>query len=364
MAEDPAVAYRPNRGPGYLPTLDGWRALAILSVLLSHDAIHGAGPFSTAWFYRHGALGVDVFFAISGLLICSRLLQEESRAGAISLRRFYIRRAFRILPAALFFLLTLLLLKRFAHLPVGVPEVFAALFFVRNYTFTFTHWQAIYPIYTAHFWSLAVEEHFYLFLPALLVWAPRRWRVPILLGIAVVVGLHRLSLAGLSMHTGMRIDALLIPAALAILMRRASLRERLLPWLRLWPGVALALLACVTWGFAPRASPLAIAWLTPPLLLGTVLRPASWFSRLLECPPMRYLGRLSYSLYLWQQLFVVAHFGAGSVRFGALQRAPLCFGMAIGCSLVSYYCVEQPLLRLGHRLASPIADRPMLSAAA
>src|SRR5580698_3634021 len=97
--------------PHYLPTLDGWRALAILAVMFSHDSVHTLGPFTTAWLYQHGDLGVDLFFAISGILICSRLLTEEESQGFISRRNFYIRRVFRILPPAIFFLATLLLLR-------------------------------------------------------------------------------------------------------------------------------------------------------------------------------------------------------------------------------------------------------------
>src|SRR5450432_708876 len=88
--------------PNYLPTLDGWRALAILGVMLCHDSIHTLGPFNTGFLYMHGDLGVDLFFAISGILICSRLLTEEESQGFISRKDFYIRRAFRILSPAIF----------------------------------------------------------------------------------------------------------------------------------------------------------------------------------------------------------------------------------------------------------------------
>src|ERR1700737_1886195 len=163
MAE-PTPSPRPHN-PGYLPTLDGWRAIAIFSVMLSHDRLHHFGPLSTQGFQDPGALGVDIFFAISGILICSRLLTEEHSQGFISRRNFYVRRAFRILPPAAVFLAMLLLLKVTVHFPVALPEVLASLFFVRNYASTFLHFQTIYPFYTSHFWSLAIEENFYLLLP-------------------------------------------------------------------------------------------------------------------------------------------------------------------------------------------------------
>jgi peptidoglycan/LPS O-acetylase OafA/YrhL len=70
----PSPVFLPQKA-GYMPTLDGWRAVAILSVIFYHDALHSIGRFSTLWLYEYGRLGVDVFFAISGLLICSRLLR-------------------------------------------------------------------------------------------------------------------------------------------------------------------------------------------------------------------------------------------------------------------------------------------------
>jgi peptidoglycan/LPS O-acetylase OafA/YrhL len=267
---------RASRTKEYLPTLDGWRAISIVSVMLCHDRLHQAGPFSTRWFYLHGQLGVDIFFAISGLLICSRLLNEEQTKGRIGLRNFYVRRAFRILPPAVFFLIALLALKFTIHLRVGVAEVLASMLFVRNYTSFFVHFQTIYPFYTSHFWSLAIEEHFYLILPALLVFAHKKWRVPALFALAVLVSLHRISHGSwYSLHTDIRIDALIVPALIAILIRRDAVRNRLTGWLRYWPLLAAALLVLVTFSFMPRTTGFLIAWLTPLLILGTVLRPQS-----------------------------------------------------------------------------------------
>jgi peptidoglycan/LPS O-acetylase OafA/YrhL len=72
----------------YIPTLDGWRAIAILLVIFHHDSLHRFGPVSTAWLHDHGMVGVDVFFAISGLLICTLLLNEEQKAQELTSERF------------------------------------------------------------------------------------------------------------------------------------------------------------------------------------------------------------------------------------------------------------------------------------
>src|SRR5438477_8743290 len=97
----------------YLPTLDGWRAVAILGVMIAHgtDALFNTGGLypSVRWYglTRYGALGVDIFFGISGFLICTRLLQEHQKHGRINLKNFYLRRAFRILPPYLTYLTVL-----------------------------------------------------------------------------------------------------------------------------------------------------------------------------------------------------------------------------------------------------------------
>src|SRR5882672_3127641 len=98
---------------GYLPTLDGWRAIAILAVLLDHATEYSSlrdHPRLLA-FTHAGPNGVSLFFAISGFLICSRLLEEYGSFGHISLGGFYIRRACRILPPAMFYLCAIAVLS-------------------------------------------------------------------------------------------------------------------------------------------------------------------------------------------------------------------------------------------------------------
>jgi peptidoglycan/LPS O-acetylase OafA/YrhL len=184
------------------------------------------------------------------------------------------------------------------HLPVERPEVLASLFFFRNYTSLFSHWQTIYPYYTSHFWSLAVEEHFYLILPGLLVLSPRRLRAPLLVTFASAISLHRIAPhSWLSLHTDIRLDALLFPAALAVLLHSPESRQRLMRTVRFAPLFGAILLAEITVQLHLRITGALIAWLTPFLILGTMLNPQSWPSRLLESAPLRYIGRISYSLY-------------------------------------------------------------------
>ena len=145
---------------GYLPTLDGWRAIAILMIIVVHSAsavfAPGAGSENAFWFAvtRYGAKGVDVFFGISGFLICSRLLEEHEAHGTISLKGFYIRRALRILPPYAVYLVALVMLTALGAVTLGRGELLTSIFFSRNF---FTAPSDAAAWFTGHLWSLAVE---------------------------------------------------------------------------------------------------------------------------------------------------------------------------------------------------------------
>ncbi len=147
----------------YLPTLDGWRAIAIALVLFTHVRLPGGALQQIS---PYGAMGVHLFFAISGFLITNRLLEDRS-----GLRAFYVRRAFRILPAAFLYLAVLFALGFVGGwIPLNAGQLWASAFFYRNYYVL----PADQGWYTGHYWSLSVEEHFYLLWPALLLWLGTR----------------------------------------------------------------------------------------------------------------------------------------------------------------------------------------------
>jgi peptidoglycan/LPS O-acetylase OafA/YrhL len=216
------------KGSAYIHTLDGWRALSIGLVILHHSQIHSSVPILGPLLQslaRVSEVGVELFFAISRLLICSGLLDEESRVGQISIKGFYVRRFFRILPVAIFYLLVIAILETLHVIPVFSVDWFAALFFFRNYAMVFEYLNhSPLPLhrYTSHFWSLSMEEHFYLVLPAVLAAFRRtcRW---VLAGMAVSVALRRTVLTHVlhrdyqfNFRTDTHVDALLIPAMIAL----------------------------------------------------------------------------------------------------------------------------------------------------
>ena len=344
----------------YLPTLDGWRAVAIAMVLFAHVRLPGNALQGIA---AYGALGVHLFFAISGFLITNRLLEEEESAGRVSLRSFYIRRGFRILPAALTYLIALCVLGFALDLiPITMGQILSSALFFRNYWVE----PASQSWYTGHYWSLSVEEHFYLLWPGLLVALGKRrarWAVPLLACLfAAWRGLDSYynwiaalnpGLKELVGRTDYRMDGLLWGCAAAFLWDAREIRAK--AWWAIGALMAMALLLI----FEPPGYVALLALLMPVPLILTAADPASWFGRLFELRPVAWFGRLSYSVYLWQMLFLPAY--GIPVSLGIVQQFPLNLAFVMLAACGSYYLVERPLRRWGRRLAVRQASRVSLA---
>ena len=374
---------------GYIPTLDGWRAIAIFMVLFGHAPGIPHGPVLDR-LVGAGGLGVDLFFAISGVLICSRLLEEDRAFGHISLRGFYTRRAFRIFPASFLYLAVIALIYLFHLAPHDWQAWGSAVFFVRNYFSVFIR-ESLNGRFTSHFWSLAIEEHFYLILPAALVVFPRRRKL-------VLGGLTLSAFAWLTTYllitptlarqaewerrTDLRLQSLLFPAFLALLMAVPAIRTRFQRYVtprNLGIALAIVFFAGLAKHFliapappavlvpdaahpgqflapvetrAPLGPLYVVPLLFPFLILATMLHPTALVSRLLELKLLRAIGRISYSLYLWQQLFWTAVAYPGwPVHY--VQYPALGFVLAFAAATASYFLIEKPAIRLGHRLFPP-----------
>jgi len=348
---------------GYIPTLDGWRAVAILGVMASHAGHSYSQAHGTESVFDRiatGTHGVNLFFAISGLLITSRLLEEWDSAGAISLKHFYVRRAFRILPPALVYLSCLAVLGALGLLPVVREEFVAAAFFFRNYLPPILGQNGA-GFFTSHYWSLCVEEHFYLFWPALLVFAGRKRALPVAIAIAVLVAgwrhleawreimLFNAIQPTYFVRSDTRIDAIMWGVVAALALSRPAVRalaERYFTTLVYLAFVALYGVIVYRYGTRPTFWEAAIV---PMLIVGTVLHPTGTLGRLLESRALRWIGRLSYSLYLWEFFFV--YYPGVPTTLGVWQTFPVNVIAATVCAMASYYLVERPLIRVGHRLA-------------
>jgi peptidoglycan/LPS O-acetylase OafA/YrhL len=330
----------------YIPTLDGWRAIAISLVLLSHSSR------SSGLAEHLGFLGVALFFGISGYLICTKLLVERERTGTISLKSFYWRRAFRILPASLTYLAVIGFLGLLSLEQVKGRDIASGIFLFANYLPN-KHWDI------NHFWSLSMEEHFYLLWPMLLAWLGTKTARKAAVAAAIAIFCWRLWALSHSVipgvaqlqRTDLRLDAFFIPCFLAILLRTDAWRERARRWMG--PLTVAALLGIlfllrqvhVTSDTFSSFRYLVQSCALPLVIISTVLRPASWMARLLELAPIRWIGRVSYSIYLWQMPF----FNRGGWLGGHAHSVPAKLVALMVAATLSYYLIERPLIRFGRR---------------
>lgn len=374
-SESPGLSpVKPERETSYLPTLDGWRALAILGVIVYHGAttvFYPSGPYPS---YRAlkviqvGHRGVDVFFALSGFLICTRLLQEYQSRGRVGLRDFYVRRFFRILPPFWLYLAAIAILAAAGLIAVERGEFISSLFFFRNFRGPETG----HGWYTGHIWSLSVEEHFYLGWPLfLIVMIGRRVRAVTFAVACLVplwVGLLRYSgwaTDGRGNATDVRIDGLLWGCWVALILAVPAYRAMIARWASPWAWAAIGLALVLIVRYEPPFERHLEAFLLPWLIAGTVLNPGWRVSRLLEARAVRWVGRLSYSLYLWQQLWMFGRFSISRpFDLGPFQELPLNLMCTFLCATSSYYVVERPSIEWGRRLLArrknrnSIADTP------
>jgi peptidoglycan/LPS O-acetylase OafA/YrhL len=309
---------------------------------------HTAVGELAAKFLDHAGIGVDLFFAISGYLICTLLLKEKA-SGHISLGRFYTRRVFRIMPPVAAYLAVLVALKLSSVLPqITYFELAAVGLFVRNYVEG--TW------YTLHFWSLAVEEHFYIFVPVMIAALTRRsiLVVAILVVVAAcvarIVELRFALGAAVYLNTECRIDAIMYGAILALVLNEQVARQWLRDHLTLFSLTAVLFVSALVIATFPSlpVRRTVVALMMPLPIAYTVLRPHEFLGRLLELPAARWLGRLSYSLYVWQMLFLTNQ----ARSLGELQSFPFAFFSTMVCAVACHYLIEKPAIKIGHRIAS------------
>lgn len=344
----------------YRPDIEGMRALAIVAVLLCHAGIG---------FAAGGYVGVDVFFVISGFLITRLLLGELDASGTVSLPRFYARRIRRLLPLSAVLLAVVAALSFVIFSPVRADEVsrdiVSCATFTVNWRFAaqsvdyFAQGNETSPV--QHLWSLAIEEQFYLVWPTLLLAVTWFWRrrgrsprAP--LGVALVVilvasflyNLHYTSdqPAAAYFSTFGRAWELGLGAALALL---GDLRLRRLAAVALgWVGLAAIVYATLTFTAATRfpgdAALVPTLGAAALLLAGTAERQARAApATILSLSPVRYVGRISYSWYLWHWpflIFAAAIWGPLSPLAGLAVVGAAWFPTALG-----HVAIEEPFRR-------------------
>lgn len=356
---------------GYLPGLDGLRALAIIGVLLYHGDV--------GW-VPGGFLGVDVFFVLSGFLITSLILEEMDRSGRIDFVRFYLGRARRLLPALFLMLVVVGLAVAFVYTDAAAAyraDALSSLFYVTNWWYIVVD-QSYFeftgrPALLAHLWSLAIEEQFYLIWPAVVFLLarsgdePRRARVRTAALILAV--LSTLWMLVLSLRNGYPLYAdpsrayfgtdahamgLLIGAALATVWRPGRLptavnprAHRVLTAIGIGSIVSILGFYVLVNEFTPwlyRGGFLVLAVIVA-IAIAMLTHPAIGLGALMGTAILRYLGRRSYGIYLWHWPIVVVTRPGIDVPWEPWVVAIVRVILILGIAELSYRFVEMPIRR-------------------
>jgi peptidoglycan/LPS O-acetylase OafA/YrhL len=370
---------------GRIPELDGIRGIAIGMILITHffavitvpgsHLAYAFVPLRLTW------TGVDLFFVLSGFLIGGILL--DARASSNYFRVFYTRRFFRIVPIYAVLLLSVYFATALWQAGVlrGFYEIFgnhlpwlSFALFLQNFEMTLRNTWGIFPLGVT--WSLAVEEQFYLTLPLLIRFLPRRALLAVIflgIGLAPVLRtvFHSLSPHNLwAWYTLMpcRADALLLGVLAAIALREPRWRNFLLNHRRLLSYALFFLLAGVAilvWRGPGASTPLMVTagftWMALfylSILLHAVLFPGSWIGHCLRWGWLRGLGIIAYGTYLFHEFFLGLFFGRlpfiRSWREFGVSMLALAFTIVF-CRL-SWLYFEKPLVKLGHRTSYNFAN--------
>lgn len=292
-----------------IPSLDGWRAIAILIVAISHAGFGHLIP---------GGFGVTIFFFLSGYLITSLMIKEYERHAKLDIYKFYIRRFLRLMPPLT---ITLVLIYTLTYLGVlqggiDIKGFLAQLLYFANYYWLLIDPGALRPLGTGIFWSLAVEEHFYIFFPLLFVFILGKHSVKslgfTLIIIAILVLIWRIIL---TVHfnddpsrtyyaTDTRLDSIIFGCLMAIfknpMLEKAKLHLNLKEMVIIGTSIAVILFTFVfrndvfreTLRYTVQGIALA------PLFYYSILAAKNWLFQLLNAPILVHIGKLSYSMYL------------------------------------------------------------------
>ena len=348
---------------GYLPGFDGLRAVSILLVILSHAGYGDVIP---------GGLGVAVFFAVSGFLITTLLLNEMSATGRIDIPRFYIRRFLRLYPELIAFMAVVLICGAILGLKASLVEKLAGPFYYMNYYYVFgAQWAAGEGYPWRHLWSLAVEEHFYLFFPLFVATLlPNRDRLRLVICALIVLPLlwRLVAYQGVGLPwlysfvtTETRIDSIAWGCLLALVLRQRldegdTIQEApfVRPWL-VWMALAAILFTVVyrnedfrwIWRFSVIGAALFV------IIVNLLFDPRwLWAVRILEWPLIRHIGRISYALYLY-------HLLVNRVLMEWLPEShplfmPLSLALCLVLAELSFRAIEVPLKPLRRRFGSHV----------
>ena len=348
-----------------IPSLDGLRAISVSLVVVTHLLWHpdffGIRAVYAKWFAPEGHLGVQVFFVVSGFLITSILLRELDSTKHINLGKFYLRRTLRIFPAYYCFVLIMIILQVAGWIKLAPDDVLHALTYTMNY-------HAERSWFIGHTWSLSVQEQFYLLWSAVLLSVDKRRGLWIAFSVIALCPLIRLSIWYLfpslfryeiNYRFETVADSIAVGCVLAgthewlksqrlyhkVLESRFFILAPLLVFMYYLISTRdnsrLNLLCAITIQNIGIAA--CIAW--------SIANHSGKVGKVLNSKPMVFIGVMSYSIYLWQQLFI------NPKSSGVISHFPLNLILLAVASLASYYFVELPALRIRQRLETRLFAR-------
>ncbi|MCO1600179.1 acyltransferase family protein [Desulfosporosinus nitroreducens] len=352
---------------GYMPGLDGLRALAVFAVIAYH--------LNLTW-VPGGLLGVSLFFVLSGYLITNILLKQWEQSGAIDLKDFWLRRARRLLPALFVMLagvMSWVMLCAPERMAALKQEALAAVFYTSNWYLIF-HQVSYFesfgpPSPLGHLWSLAVEEQFYLFWPLLLglglrCLRQRKWIIGGTMAVALTsaAAMALIYIPGqdpsrVYYGTDTRAFALLVGALLAMVWPSRKMNPDLSSKKRLALDVAGGLGLLVVLLMIGKTNQYQTSLYQGGLLLYSVAaaclvavlaHPASYLGRLFGWGPLRWLGDCSYGIYLWHYPVIILTNPVVSTEGLNLSRTLLQIAVSIILAALSRYLIEEPI-RYGRR---------------
>ncbi|KKB64717.1 hypothetical protein WM40_04865 [Robbsia andropogonis] len=348
-----------------IPSLDGLRAISICLVLIGHfmGTVHADGSLIRLFtrLFGNDGFGVLVFFVISGFLITRLLIAEDDR-GHVSMSDFYRRRFFRIAPVALLYIAVVAILRIADVIDITWASLLRGLFFLKDYDSLFAdarlkagNW------FVGHMWSLSIEEQFYLIWPFIFLALNRRHAKWFALAVIVTGPFIRVAqyaafdhlhlFVYFMLHT--RMDSLMMGCFIALCYHETWF-ERALETAFRWrlPIVAIVyafLISPFITAYLGGKYQLTVGWSLENLcvammLLWVVRRPETPLGRFLNLRWIAGLGALSYSLYIWQQMFLTPNNHTWS------GQAPINLIVVFIVALCSYHGFEKPMIRLGRAL--------------
>jgi len=347
----PAVLQNPH-----FPSLDGIRGIAILMVLLFHLRLSYNYFYATLF---NGKLGVIIFFVLSGILITTLCIKEKVATNNISLKDFYIRRALRIFPVAYLYIVVVVILNFIFKLDISYINILGTCFYLMNFTSFFRKYYSSW--YTGHFWSLSVEEQFYLIIPFilkrkfkayLLVILSIVFLLPLFISLQYIFPVLNSGFLYAFTHYLIKFQGIAVGCLFSVLMFKYPIDKWVTGKFKAVLNIiAFALILIIPYddlfNLESVFTGLLISILIGYLIMSNIVPGTDFVFKFLNFKALKTVGILSYSIYIWQQLFT----SIDSKLPAFMTTAPYNIICIVIISVCSYYFYERAFLKLKSRFS-------------